>query len=134
MYKLPRNRISTVIYAAGSYDNKKNKFQHNITFKNKSLVDRNISLLKRHKFADIHVVLGYNLEYNRAKNVHYHINNEFNIKSNIYSILIGIKHCLNKNIILLPGDILFDSSLFQTFTYGQTETVFNQINTIIKKN
>jgi len=114
--KISREKINAIIAAAGQHSRMPSITTETpramLKIKGKSLLERQIGVLKRFNIDDITVVRGYKKERFIVPGVDYIDNDEYETTGILHSFFLASKKMLGKTI-LLYGDILFEGDIIE---------------------
>ena len=78
----------------------------------KSILERQISLLRKHKVNEIFVVTGYKKEKYILKDVEYFFNHKYSETEQLTSMMVARRKIFG-DVLIIFGDIIFDSDILQ---------------------
>ena len=108
--------MNAIILAAGS-GLRLGKYTHDIPkalvdVNGKSILERQISLLRKHKVNEIFVVTGYKKEKYVLKDVEYFFNSKYSETEQLTSMMTARRKIFG-DVLIIFGDIIFDSNILK---------------------
>ncbi|MFQ6052178.1 MAG: NTP transferase domain-containing protein [Candidatus Hydrothermarchaeota archaeon] len=84
----------------------------------KTIIERQIEILRKNSVEDIYVVIGYKADRVREKigdidGVELIMNEEYEVTDNIYSLYLVSNHLKGEEFILLNGDVIFEEAIIE---------------------
>ena len=108
--------MNAIILAAGSGSRLGQRTQDItkalVDINGKSILDRQISLLRKHGINEIFVVIGYKKEKHVRKDVEYFFNPKYSETEQLVSMMVA-RQKICGDVLIIFGDIIFDSDILQ---------------------
>lgn len=128
----PKKDYTAIILAAGVGSRIKEIHQKPkclLSFKGKSLLERQINALNESQIEKINVVAGFKYqlieEEREKKNLNFNIiiNDDYIQSGNAYSLYLGLKNSIH-DVLILDADILFNQNILENFIYFAPDNSF----------
>ena len=115
-------RISIIIPAAGKDPNFLDNPKSLINIGGKTILERQLEIIRRIGLRNITVVLGYKGNMINYENIEYHDNPDFEKKHSLYSLLCA-RERMDNGFILLYSDILFNEEILRSLIKSEGDIV-----------
>ncbi|OFX68077.1 MAG: hypothetical protein A2X12_03190 [Bacteroidetes bacterium GWE2_29_8] len=116
--------MKAIILAAGR-GTRLNKYTEDLpkgmlNFAGKTIIERQIDILRKNNINDIIIVKGYKEEKIKYPNINYYVNNNY-ATTNMVESLMCAKEEFNDNIIIAYSDVIYSSQLLQKVINSNAE-------------